>query len=39
VPRDLDIHTTVFDCDHGDDALIGLDTGAFAGFGVVLRHM
>jgi propanol-preferring alcohol dehydrogenase len=35
---DLDIHTTAFDFDHADDALIGLYTGAYAGSGVVLRH-
>lgn len=36
----LDIHTTAFDFDHADDALIGLDSGAYAGSGVVLlRHV
>jgi alcohol dehydrogenase, propanol-preferring len=36
---DLDIHTTAFDFDHADEALIGLYNGAYAGSGVVLRHL
>jgi propanol-preferring alcohol dehydrogenase len=35
---DLAIHTTAFDFDDADRALIGLYEGSFAGSGVVLRH-
>jgi propanol-preferring alcohol dehydrogenase len=34
----LDIHTTAFEFEHADAALIGLYNGAYAGSGVVLRH-
>jgi alcohol dehydrogenase, propanol-preferring len=36
---DLDIHTTVFDFDHADEALIGLDSGSYAGAGVVVNRL
>jgi propanol-preferring alcohol dehydrogenase len=34
----LVVHTTAFDFDHADQALIGLASGAYAGSGVVLRN-